>query len=100
MAVVMMALVSLIYVCNASPAFGAESSVDNGKQALAIAQEYVTEKYQHAFNDYNMIVVLYEDIWYVAYQPSALGDYSMGGGGPQVEIAQRTGEILQCSLQK
>ena len=78
--------------------------VENGYQALEIAQNYVSEKYQQNFSDYSIILKLDDNTWAVSYAPPGEGRQAlpkviadaMRGGGPRVEIHKETGVVVWC----
>ena len=80
--------------------FGEGTMVENGQQALEIAQEYVSEKYQQDFEDHDVAIILHDDIWIVAYMDFGPGRYTYGGGTPQLEIKKSNGEVISCELSK
>ena len=97
---VVVVLLTFISFCHFPLAVGEENVVKTGQQALEIAHEYVSEKYQQDFEDHDIAIILHDDIWIVAYLSSVSGRYTNGGGTPQVEIKKSNGKIVNCFLQK
>jgi len=67
--------------------------------AISIANEYVSEKYEKAFTDYETTAVLEDGIWIVSYSEETNSNL-LGGGLPVVKIKQSNGKVISCLLQK
>ncbi len=77
-------------------------SVNSADEAIKIAQDYVFEKYENNFDDYEISTDLKDGVWTVYYSlKSDNADiYILGGGGPQLEINQSNGKVTSCFLQE
>lgn len=84
-----------------------ESVVENGLQALEIAQEYFLDMGQNIPDSASMIIKLRDGVWTVRYvhpvqEVQSLAQavaVALTGDGPQVEINKNSGEVIWSSLQ-
>lgn len=74
--------------------------VETEEEAIAIATEYATKKYDRDFSKDEVTVSSGMGIWIVTFKvprPKKEGVAMLGGVGPLVIIEQETGKIIYCS---
>lgn len=98
--IIILSVVLLVVVGVMLGFFLTGESVKTAEDAAAIAQEYISRRYEDKYSECVIgSVCLEEDTWVVAFIDKR-SPYMAGGGYPMVFINENNDNLIWCLLQK